>query len=213
MGNSGLVSNSVNAIAQNPITGDIWIGTTEGISVLHQEGMDLLEPYEKITVFPEGEIDPNSLKDVKVEWTTYNSEKDKFLISNFVSSLAFEQDGTLWIGYWGAGATRFESYDEYINIRTDNSDLINNYVGSLAIDENNNKWIGTYKGFSVLLSGDWDVLTGKPKFADFHSLPGRPGNHMLQPTDYNIASYHWKLSSDEKPGRMRLNFALPGEHY
>ncbi len=204
MGNSGLVSNSVTSIAQNPVDGNMWFATSEGISVFDGEN-----------------------------WTNYRSENDKFLISNFVTSLAFETDGSLWIGYWGGGATVLRHDGTFKNFKAENSGLISNYVGAVAIDRDNNKWFGTYSGFSVLheekrdtLKGDpvfKDLysklpfngkfnLIGKPELSDYFSFNGKEGIHKPEPENFNTASYSWKRVS-EKNERINLRFAMPKDHY
>ncbi|MEQ8223395.1 MAG: transglutaminase domain-containing protein, partial [Candidatus Eremiobacterota bacterium] len=204
MGNSGLVSNSVTAIAQNPVDGNMWFATSEGISVFDGEN-----------------------------WSNYRSENDKFLISNFVTSLAFETDGTLWIGYWGGGATVLRHDGTFKNFKAENSGLISNYVGAVAVDRDNNKWFGTYSGFSVLheekrdaLKGDpvfKDLysrlpfngkfnLIGKPDLSDYFSFNGKEGIHKPEPENFNTASYHWQRAG-EKNERISLRFAMPEDHY
>jgi SOS response regulatory protein OraA/RecX len=204
MGNSGLVSNSVTCIAQNPVDRKMWFATSEGLSVFDGEN-----------------------------WTNYRSENDKFLISNFVTSLAFETDGTLWIGYWGGGATFLKKDGSFKNFKAENSGLVSNYVGSVAVDRDNNKWFATYSGFSVLheekrdtLKGDpvfKDLysrlpfngkfnLIGKPDFSDYFSFNGKEGIHKPEPENFNTSSYHWQRVS-EKNERISLRFALPSDHY
>jgi len=204
MGNSGLVSNSVTSINQNPVDGKMWFATSEGISVFDGEN-----------------------------WLNYRSENDKFLISNFVTSLVFETDGTLWIGYWGGGVTVLRNDGTFKNFKAENSGLISNYVGSVAVDRDNNKWFATYSGFSVLheekrdaLKGDpvfKDLysklpfngkfnLIGKPDLSDYFSFNGKEGIHKPEPENFNTSSYHWQRAGD-KNERISLRFAMPKDHY
>ncbi|HPZ10192.1 MAG TPA: two-component regulator propeller domain-containing protein, partial [Candidatus Eremiobacteraeota bacterium] len=205
MGNSGLLSNSVTSIAQNPVDGKMWFATSEGLSTFDGK-----------------------------EWINYQAEKTPFVISNFITSLAFEKDGDLWIGYWGAGVTCLSKDETFRNFKAENSELISNYVGTVAIDRDNNKWFGTYSGFSVLHTEERDELTGdpvfkefysripfngpfnligKPLWSDFYSFNGRKGIYKVLPENFNTSAYHWQIAGSEKEQRVSLRFALPIDHY
>jgi len=88
---------------------------------------------------------------------TFYNKTNSGLPSNLVYSIAFDENGTKWIGTFDGGlaavnGTNWTIYD------TLNSDLPSNWVSSIAIDENSTKWIGTYGGGLAAFDGtNWAI--------------------------------------------------------
>ena len=78
------------------------------------------------------------------EMVFYNKVNSE-LPSNYVTALAIDAQGNLWIGTWGGGLARFDGVSWKV-YNTSNSGLPNNAVWALAIDAQGNKWIGTWGG-------------------------------------------------------------------
>jgi len=80
-------------------------------------------------------------------WTVFNKTNTP-LIENDYRSIAFDHNGTLWLGTGGSGLWKYDglSWTRYYHF---NSGLPQNTVQSIAIDDNNNKWIGTREGLAV----------------------------------------------------------------
>ena len=70
------------------------------------------------------------------------------LAGNTVTAIAVDFDGTLWIGTWGGGVSRYDGlkFTSY----TSNDGLSSNFVYSIAVDSRNSKWFGTGNGLSRL---------------------------------------------------------------
>jgi len=80
------------------------------------------------------------------------------LPSNWVSSLAIDEQGNLWIGT-GGGLAKFDG-ETWTAYDTSNSGLPDNWIWSLAIDRQGNIWISTHmRGLAVYCEGGV-ILTG-----------------------------------------------------
>ncbi len=103
------------------------------------------------------------------EWFTYTTGNSP-LPSNWVLSLAKEQDNSIWVGTFstptgGLGGVAKITGSGWTVYDTSNSGIRNNSVISIAIDNSNNKWFGCAMKFdaftaSVLDSGGTSRLNG-----------------------------------------------------
>lgn len=91
---------------------------------------------------------------------------DSSLTSNFITSLAIDLDGSLWVAYapqYGAstgdrgGVSRFDG-STWTHFRSDNSGIPTEQVRSLAIDSEGRKWLGTDAGVVSYDGGQWTVF-------------------------------------------------------
>ena len=78
----------------------------------------------------------------------YNAQ----LPDNFVTSLTFDGDGSLWVGTLGKGAVKFSNKGELIVSYDSQNGLPSNAVNTIMEDRSGNIWIGTREG-ALQLSG------------------------------------------------------------
>ncbi len=81
-------------------------------------------------------------------WIVYNTSNSG-LPNDFISSLAIDNNGNIWIGSAGLDESDGTGWSTYT---ISNSGLPDNYVRSIAIDENGWKWLGTgSRGVAVFM--------------------------------------------------------------
>ena len=109
----------------------------------------------------------NLVKYDGTNWTVYDMA-DSGLQSGYVSYLAIDIDGNVWIGAspdWdgsqmvGGGLIKFDG-TSWTFYNTSNSELPSNYISGLAADTNGNVWVGTYPEWD----GNQSVGGGLVKF-------------------------------------------------
>lgn len=124
----GLITSfNINSIAED---GDfLWLATDGG-----------LVKYEKST-------------GNKVFYNRSNSN----LPYNYVTSVAVEGNGNIWIGTWD-GLSMFDG-DVFNNYYSYTSDLPNDRISSLAFDHSGNLWIGTLRGIAKFDGTDWQTFS------------------------------------------------------
>ncbi|NLT50639.1 MAG: T9SS type A sorting domain-containing protein [Ignavibacteria bacterium] len=87
---------------------------------------------------------------VKYEKSTGNkvfyNRSNSNLPYNYVTSVAVEGNGNIWIGTWD-GLSMFDG-DVFTNYYSYTSDLPNDRISSLAFDHSGNLWIGTLRGIA-----------------------------------------------------------------
>lgn len=116
---NGVVNNQVWAICQDN-SGQYWLGTSDGISVL-------------------------DLSKEKAENPRNYTTKDG-LTSNDVRSLVCDRAGNMWVATWGGKVLKFDkNQGRFVQIPALN-DIVYSLVSSLMIDRNDNLWIGTLEG-------------------------------------------------------------------
>ena len=120
----GLVNNKIRKILKDRITGMLWVGTQEGISI----------------------INPRSRK-----FQTYRHVPDnkESLSQNSVYSILQDANGSIWIGTYFGGLNTAYTYQTPFEILQDgegNSSINNNVVSGILEDEKKNLWIGTEGG-------------------------------------------------------------------
>jgi signal transduction histidine kinase/ligand-binding sensor domain-containing protein/CheY-like chemotaxis protein/AraC-like DNA-binding protein len=119
-GNSGIASDFINTIAENPIDHTLWIGTVEGVSVRNKSGAFINYPDQKMSD----------------EWNDMNRG-----INNIIA----DKDGRLWMCVNNGGVitadisprlfTSFHLKSSMLSTRTD-------IINSIATDKNKNLWLG-----------------------------------------------------------------------
>ncbi|HWZ95510.1 MAG TPA: two-component regulator propeller domain-containing protein [Opitutaceae bacterium] len=125
----GLPQNMVYAVVQTK-DGYIWTGTRGGVSRFDGVNFDTFDDLKE-----------NQLKELEV-WT-----------------LLADPDGSLWIGTFGGGVTRFK--DGRFTTYTTADGLVNNFVSCLARDADGGIWIGTDQGISRFHEGRFTNYTAK----------------------------------------------------
>ncbi len=138
---NGLAQSTVTAIAQGPV-GYMWFATEAGLQ--RYDGYDYVH-------FRHDPTDPRSLS------------------GGTISSLAFSDSGTLWVGGTNGldrllpGQGSFTHYRHHPGVA---SSLSSNTVVALLVDRSDRLWVGTAAGL--------DRLEPRARFRHYH-LPGKPG--------------------------------------
>jgi len=168
--NSGLARDAIECMEIDN-SGNVWIGTWGGISILHNDGSwtnytkdnsDMTDNHIlSIVASSNGNIWIGTDKDGVFHinqygvWTNYNKENSG-LYTNRVNTVSIAFDGIKWFGMSFGGVNSFTNGGEWTHYDHTNSDMASNIVISSAIDGNNNKWFGTAEGVSMLGSdGFW----------------------------------------------------------
>lgn len=177
VGNNSLPTNSIRCLYTSS-SGDLWIGTLEGLCRYNPETKDFL-------VLQHSRNNPLSLTNDVVSsitedsqgnlWVGTNSGLNKMEAygdnyffkryylaealslqeqANTVTYLYQSSFGALWVGTRGAGLVRImlddgePTFSNYATDEFDPNSLINNSVLSINEDRSGNLWIGTYNGIS-----------------------------------------------------------------
>lgn len=158
--NSGLLTDSIRAIAIDPRTLAKYIGTEIGVSVYDgvnwksytPYNSDLASPYVS-SVFVDGETDELfvgtdlgvSVMNITDEtWHQYRIEHG--LVANKVSSIAKDTEGNYWFGTF-QGASRFDGANWYSYTAT-NGRLSSDYVTDIAASSDGYVWVSTNRGLN-----------------------------------------------------------------
>lgn len=158
----GLPSNEVNTI-ETRADGSIWIGTSDGAAWYDGErwqpvtaqGTVFDQYIREIAFSPDEElwmaIAGEGIYVIHVDgtWDIYTTSHG--LISSYVEAIAFEDDGTAWIGT-NDGLSRLGT-DGVWDTYTETHGLAANTVKAIAIDSAGNRWFGGAK-FDFVLE-DW----------------------------------------------------------
>ncbi|MCH8318403.1 MAG: hypothetical protein IIA88_07875 [Bacteroidetes bacterium] len=167
--NSDIPTNSIQSLAIDNNTGEIWIGT-------NGTGLVVLWPNKSLS---ESEM----YKPVNVKCRIYHTSNSKLSNDN-IEAITIDKDGNKWIATWGGGLiklslphphkTQIPENDsaEYADpgiwtiYNTLNSGLPENWIRSVAIDQQNNKWIGTGWGGLVKFS---EISTKDPVWTIYNT--------------------------------------------
>ncbi len=91
------------------------------------------------------------------EWETIGSSQG--LESDAVTALIRDREGSLWIGLWGTGVSRWGGYAEWTNYTTADG-LSNNIVWAVRRSPSGSLWVGTDRGLVEMRDGrPFRVLT------------------------------------------------------
>jgi ligand-binding sensor domain-containing protein len=165
----GLISDTVFCISTDS-SGALWFGTDKGISTFdgikwtnYPKFYDSeFKSINAIAIDSLGRVWCGSngggitMFDGK-QWKNYYHEafNQNSLISNFVTSIAIDSNGIVWIGT-EKGISVFDGF-KWKNFTT-NDGIIYNHIRSVLIDENGNKWFGSEKGLSRFDDTCWTNL-------------------------------------------------------
>ena len=118
----GLSQTTVTALAQDN-TGNIWIGTQNGLNRYDGFAVTVFRPDAKLS---------HSLSD------------------NFVTALQVDQHGVIWVGTLN-GLNRFDpKLGQFESIRSASTDDAEEVVLSLHLDAQQQLWVGTNQGLALL---------------------------------------------------------------
>ncbi|MHB1922124.1 MAG: ligand-binding sensor domain-containing protein, partial [Chitinophagaceae bacterium] len=138
----GLSQSNVSCVIQDR-HGFMWMGT--------RDGLDKYDGYQ-FTVYKNIPKDSGSLS------------------NNFISSLALDADGNLWVGTFGGGLDEFNReknrFIRFNHHRDQPGSLSGNFVNDVLIDSKGHLWVGTDGGGL----DEWDP--GKKDFIRYANHPG-----------------------------------------
>ncbi len=132
----GLISRNVKTIFEDH-SGNIWVGTSYGISKLIMEGSD--------------------------KESVYHYTEKEGLSDNSVNAILEDRDKNIWIATNGGGVSKLTQWEENGIIKekithyTEKEGLSNNYVNELLEDQEGNIWLGTDFGLDVLSQNDASI--------------------------------------------------------
>jgi surface antigen len=157
--NSDLPDNTVSTIAIDK-EGNKWVGTFGGLAKF--DGVNWIvytAPYSKfssnrVTAAP---LDKHKGL-VKFDVTNFSNYKisNSSLPSNYILTIAIDDQGNKWIGTLGGGLAKFDGVSWTV-YNTLNSGLPDNIIWTIAFDKYGNKWIGTFEGLVKFDSVNWSV--------------------------------------------------------
>jgi ligand-binding sensor domain-containing protein len=129
---------------------------SEWINFTNSDDITCVEVYDnKLFVGSTGGL---SIIDLENDEIIYINHANSGIPDNSITAIAFENNGTIWIGTEKAGVARFNG-TEWIIYRKENSILPDNNIKALAIDKDNNIWIGTSNGILTRnKDNSWKIL-------------------------------------------------------
>lgn len=163
----------ITAIAEDP-QGYLWIGTRLGglnrydpqtgqftrylhdtlktNSISHNHITALSPDKSGIWVGTENGLDFIVYSSMKIEHFDESSTSSNTLSSQWISALALDSNGSLWIGTQDAGLNFYNKADNTFTAFKHSEDvftsLTSNRVLSILLDKNNNLWVGTSNGLN-----------------------------------------------------------------
>ena len=192
VGNGALSSNSVLSIAQD-IEGQIWVGTTKGISVF----------YSPESILQSGSGDWDSQK-IIINQDGY----DQYLLeAEEVTAIQVDGANRKWLGTRKAGLflVSDDGTEQLQHFTTENSPLLSNTISCLTMDEKSGElFIGTDVG---ICSYRGDASAGSTVFGNVYAFP----NPVLP--DYNglIAVSGLVTNADVKITDVQGNLIYSGK--
>ena len=165
-GNSGLVDERVQAIAQDPL-GRMWFGTPKGISVFDGANWTVVIPesagplsssVDAILFDNEGRAWAGGLEGVSVfdgqSWQSFTPDNSP-LAGKGITSLAMDRQGRIWMGSsWAGGISVFDG-GQWTVIQPEEYGQNVSSVSAIAVDLGGNIWVGTGIGISVFDGSQW----------------------------------------------------------
>lgn len=196
-----LASNNVRCFAQDA-SGNIWIGTTQGITRYNGSGWTSFTTNEG--------LGNNVIYDVYCDasgnvwaataggiskyngssWTVYTISDG--LPSNTIWCISGDSDGNIWGGTNNAGAFKFNG--SVFTVYSTAQGLINNAVKAIFADRNGNIWMGTGSGLSKFDGSS---------FRSFTTANGLGGNLINDITQLSNGS----IAVATNGGLSRYNFS------
>ncbi len=157
--------------------GAVWFGTEGGLSRLHKDQWTTWRHGDGL-----GAPNPSGLKSRNMSGfgssrdgshshnlTTLEEDGSETYNEDYVFSLLFDNQGRLWIGTWGGGASRFDG-QTFTNF-TQSDGLAGNVVYAIAQGPDGAMWFGTNHGLSRYDGTVWqsygmtDQLIGEDVYA------------------------------------------------
>lgn len=160
-----LANNNVNAISQDA-NGNLWIGVYGGLNFV-DASTHAIKTFGPIDGLSSDNVQ-SILLDGNTLWIGTDNGLDAFdvtsqrvtksfhqgdgesLSNNFITCLAKDKSGALWIGTKGGGLNKLTNNSFTVFKKGNNTSLSNNNVRSLHVDNNNVLWIGTDDGLNKL---------------------------------------------------------------
>ena len=138
----------------------VWFGTEGGVSMFdgktwqawtHDDGLGAPN-HQNLPISTNTGLGTRSRHDLGVNTDgrdTYNP--------NYVFSMMMDNNGHIWAGTWGGGASRFDG-KTWTNLTSDDG-MVGNVVFSMTQDINGVYWFGTDKGLSSYDGENWFSYT------------------------------------------------------
>ena len=128
---TSLSNNIVRCIYEDK-SGNIWLGTGDGLNLLDSEEKTAKSP--KFTVFKNESGNANSLS------------------NNYILNVFQSASGTIWVGTFGGGLNRvyYDSKTDHYTFKryTEKDGLSNNVIKAILEDNQGNLWLSTNKGLN-----------------------------------------------------------------
>lgn len=147
---NGLPQNTIYAVTQDN-DGYIWIGTDEG--VIRFDGAKF-KHFDKLNT--------------------------KHIKNNSITSLLVALDGTLWMGTFGGGITRYHPEEKKFFSYSTQNGLTNDFIWTITEDNGGNIWIGTVGGLIRFKNNRFHT------FSTTHGLSNNIVNAIFQDHENNL---------------------------
>jgi len=136
----GRLMNMINSILQDN-NGDIWIGSTFGLSIITSEIQKKINDILKI----EDNVDQQYLESYLKEPIFHNFSEENKLPAKPINHITKDKSGNIWFVIDGFGIARY-STDGNIKAYTVKDGLSSDSPVLMALDRSGNLWIGSNKG-------------------------------------------------------------------
>lgn len=201
-----LPDNNIRSIYQAP-DDVIWIGTNSGIAKYDESRNQLIpfnSTYKNLAVHAwaannMGEVFLGTRLNglLKIVGDKIIKVADRRLLKvNYIRSLKFADDGTLWIGTNGAGIILLKNGKPTFIDRS--AGLASDFIACICKDKKNNFWVGTSGGGISVLNSDGKILK---TITDENGLANNIINSILEDEDGNI----WVGTSVSGISRIKAN--------
>lgn len=161
----GLPNDWVYALAEGK-NGDMWLGTEGGVARYaggvwthwnHADGLGA--DYERVKDQEESGFDPGTMSRHHAQQKEEQgiSKISKPYNPNYVTALAVDKDGIVWVGTWGAGLSRYDG--KSWKTLTMQDGLPSNHINVIVVKDEI-LWVGTANGLAKY-NGNRFVTYGK----------------------------------------------------
>lgn len=163
--NGGLINDWVYGLAEGK-DGIIWMATEGGLVRYKNgkwdnwnHGKGLGAPYEKVKDAIQFKNDPSKVSQhhARQKQEMGLQDVDVAYNPNYIVALAVDNNGTVWVGTWGGGLSRFDGnkFETY----TTKEGLPGNHVSMLHVDKFGKLWIGTNNGVAQREGAKFKTIT------------------------------------------------------